>query len=190
LLAIWQSFIANNCWQFGNIILLNTRWQFGVQVLLNICWQFGVILSLNSNNSVTSFSWTRGSKLCFLTRFYYFSRYFLILVFLQKLLLTNFFTPFSAAQESNIFSRFLVPLALNGSTLYVHPHISGTECMRFSKQDAQGNLVVDSTQVFFCLSAFCQRFLMQTSIGQMQIIPFLFTQYPQAGTLLRDISLR
>ncbi len=37
---------------------------------------------LNRNNRVNSFYWTRGSKLCFLTCFPYFSRYFHILVFL------------------------------------------------------------------------------------------------------------
>jgi hypothetical protein len=83
LLAIWRSFIANDCWQFGNIALLNTRWRYGVHVLLNICWQFGVILMLISNNKVSRLYWTRGSKLCFLTRFSYFSCYFLILEFLQ-----------------------------------------------------------------------------------------------------------
>ncbi len=31
---------------------------------------------------------------------------------------------------------FLVPLALRGSTSYMRPHISGTECIGFSKQDA------------------------------------------------------
>jgi hypothetical protein len=31
---------------------------------------------------------------------------------------------------------FLVPLALQGSTLYMRPHISGTECVGFSKQAA------------------------------------------------------
>jgi hypothetical protein len=31
---------------------------------------------------------------------------------------------------------FLVPYALRGSTLYMHPHISSTECTGFSKQDA------------------------------------------------------
>ncbi len=97
LIATWLlaiSFIANDCLQFGNITSLNTCWQFSIQELLNICWQFGVhvllnicwrfsiILLLNSNNRVSSFSWTRESKLCFLTRFSYFSRYFLILVFL------------------------------------------------------------------------------------------------------------
>jgi hypothetical protein len=41
-------------------------------------------LSLSSHDRVSSFYWTRGSKLCFLARFSYFSCYFLILVFLQK----------------------------------------------------------------------------------------------------------
>jgi hypothetical protein len=31
---------------------------------------------------------------------------------------------------------YLVPLALQGSTLYMHPHISGTEHIGFWKQDA------------------------------------------------------
>jgi hypothetical protein len=31
---------------------------------------------------------------------------------------------------------FLVPLALRGSTSYMRPHISGTECIGFLKQDA------------------------------------------------------
>jgi hypothetical protein len=39
---------------------------------------------LNRNNRVSSFYWTRGSKLCFITCFSYFSCYFHILVFLQN----------------------------------------------------------------------------------------------------------
>ncbi len=39
---------------------------------------------LNRNDGVSSFYKTRGSKLCFLTCFSYFSCYFLILVFLQN----------------------------------------------------------------------------------------------------------
>ncbi len=39
---------------------------------------------LNKNVRVSSFYWTRGSKLCFLTCFSYFSHYFLILVFLRN----------------------------------------------------------------------------------------------------------
>ncbi len=37
---------------------------------------------LNRNNRVSTFYWTRGSKLCFLTCFSYLSRYFHILIFL------------------------------------------------------------------------------------------------------------
>ncbi len=35
-----------------------------------------------------------------------------------------------------ILVLFLVPLALQGSTPYVRPQISGTECIGFLKQDA------------------------------------------------------
>ncbi len=41
-------------------------------------------LLLSSNNSNSSFYWTRGSKICFLISFSYFSCYFLILEFLQN----------------------------------------------------------------------------------------------------------
>ncbi len=71
---------------------------------------------------------------------------------------------------------FLVPLALQAGTLYMCPHVSATERVGFLKQDACGNLVVDSLPVNFPLSAFCRRFLVRTSIGQMQIIPFLLTK--------------
>jgi hypothetical protein len=54
-LATWHSFIANDCWQFGNSALLNICWRFGIHVLLNICWQFGIILLLNSNDRVVAF---------------------------------------------------------------------------------------------------------------------------------------
>jgi hypothetical protein len=77
-----------------------------------------------------------------------------------KLLLTYVFAPFLAAWESDFSSHFLIPLAHRDSTLFVHPHVSGTERLDFSKQDTQGNLVVDSLPVIFPLSAFCQRFLM------------------------------
>jgi hypothetical protein len=49
-----------------------------------------------------------------------------------------------------IFLNFLSkpPLSLVG-------HVSGTERVDFLKQDARGNLVVDSLLVFFPLYAFC-----------------------------------
>jgi hypothetical protein len=61
---------------------------------------------LNRKDRVRSFYWTRGSKLCFLTCFSYFSRYFHILVFLRNRYLLIFFVPFSAAWESDFSSRF------------------------------------------------------------------------------------
>jgi hypothetical protein len=68
---------------------------------------------------------------------------------------------------------FLVPLALQASTLYMCPHVSRTERMVFSKQDACGNLVVASLPVNFPFSAFCQRFLLQMSVGLNTIHTFL-----------------
>jgi hypothetical protein len=59
---------------------------------------------------------------------------------------------------------FLIPLALRASTLYMRPHVSGTERVGFLKQDARGNLVVASLPVNFPFSAFCRSFLVQTSI--------------------------
>ncbi len=60
---------------------------------------------------------------------------------------------------------FLVPLALRACTLYMRPHVCGTERVGFSKQDARGNLIVASLLVNFPFSAFCRRFLVRTSVG-------------------------
>jgi hypothetical protein len=120
---------------------------------------------LNRNNRVSSFYWTRGSKLCFLTCFSYFSRYFHILVFSRNHYLLYFFCAFLGCTEIQFLIPFLVPLAIQASTLHMHPHISGTERVGFSKQDTRGNLVVASLLVNFPLSAFCRRFLVQTSVG-------------------------
>ncbi len=108
---------------------------------------------LNRNDRVSSFYWTRGSKLCLLTCFSYFSRYFLILVFLQNCYLLICLR-LSWLHGIPIFVPFLVPSTLQASTLYMCPHVSGTERMGFSKQDARGNLVVASLPVNFPLSAF------------------------------------
>ncbi len=39
-------------------------------------------------------------------------------------------------------NRYLLQYFLSASTLYIHPHVSGTERVGFSKQDTRGNLVV------------------------------------------------
>jgi hypothetical protein len=61
---------------------------------------------LNRNDRVSSFYKTRGSKLCFLTCFSYFSCYFHILVLLQNCYVLISLRPFSAARESDFLSHF------------------------------------------------------------------------------------
>jgi hypothetical protein len=84
---------------------------------------------------------------------------------------------------------FLVPLALRARTLYMCPHVSGTECMFFLKQDACGNLVVASLPVYFPFSAFCRRFLVRTSVGLYTHHTFLSFKNPRTDTFLRDLGL-
>ncbi len=105
-----------------------------------------------------------------------------------KSLLTIFFVPFSAAQI-RLLIPFLVPLALRASTSYMCSHVSGTECVGFSKQDACGNLVVASLPLNFPFSAFCQRFMVRTSVGLNMIHTFLSHKNPLTDTFLRDLGL-
>ncbi len=144
---------------------------------------------LNRNNRVSSFYWTRGSKLCFLTCFSYFSCYFHTLVFLQNCYLLILFCAFLGCTGIRFLVPFLLPLALWASLSYMRPHISGTEPMGFSKQDARGNLVVDSQPVIFPLSAFCKRFLVQTTIGLNANHTFLTHYNPWTDTFLHDLGL-
>jgi hypothetical protein len=65
----------------------------------------------------------------FLTCFSFFYRYFLILVLLRNRYLLG-------CTGIQFLVPFLVPLALQGSTSYMHPHISGKVHVGFSKQDA------------------------------------------------------
>jgi hypothetical protein len=46
-------------------------------------------------------------------------------IFTQSLL-SSFFAPFLAAQESNFSSHFLKPLVVQGNTWYMRRHVSGT----------------------------------------------------------------
>jgi hypothetical protein len=71
----------------------------------------------------------------------------------------------------------------------MRPHVSGTERVGFSKQDARGNLVVASLTVNFPFSAFCRRFLVQTTIGLKKTHTFLSHKNPQTDTFLRDLGL-
>ncbi len=68
---------------------------------------------------------------------------------------------------------FLVPLALQGSTLYMCPHISGTEHIGFSKQDA-----------FYLLLKVSEANLRWANANHT----FFTHKNPQTDTFLRDIS--
>jgi hypothetical protein len=71
----------------------------------------------------------------------------------------------------------------------MRPHISGTERMGFLKHDARGNLVVASLPVNFPFYAFCQRFLVQTSIRLNMNHIFLSHQNSWTDTFLHDLGL-
>jgi hypothetical protein len=60
---------------------------------------------------------------------------------------------------SSIFAKSLLTNFL--ALVYrMHPHVSGTERVGFSKQDAHGNLVVASLMVSFLLYELCRRGLL------------------------------
>ncbi len=90
-----------------------------------------------------------------------------------KSLLTNFFAPFLGCTGIRFLVPFLIPLALRGSTLYMRPHISGTECMGFLKQDT------------FCLLPKVSGVNVH---GANANLTFLTHKNPRTDTFLRDIS--
>ncbi len=72
---------------------------------------------------------------------------------------------------------------------YMRSHVSCTELVGFSKQDAHGNLVVASLPVNLPFSAFCRRFLLQTSVGLNTIHTFLSHNNPWTDTFFCDLGL-
>jgi hypothetical protein len=132
-MAIRRSFIAEKAIPFGNHLLLKKRWQFGHVISLNIRWQFGdthslsfcgrfddnpiakhlfAILAtsycLNRNDRVSIIAFFRLEGVNYVSHmFSYFSRYFLILVFLRDRYLLILLRPFLAIRESDFSSRFL-----------------------------------------------------------------------------------
>ncbi len=62
----------------------------------------------------------------------------------------------------------------------MRPHVSGTERVGFSKQDARGNLVVSSLQASFLFSILCGRRLLWTSVRLNMIHTFLSHKNPRA----------
>ncbi len=118
---------------------------------------------LNRNNRVSSFYETRGSKLCFLTYFSYFSRYFLILVFSQNCYLLN------SLRLSRLHGNLIscpVSRTLGTPSWYVvcaPPYFCHRSCgfLKARLSLKPGSRL--TTGNFF--SAFSRRILMQMSVG-------------------------
>ncbi len=187
-MAIWHSFIAkisNAIWRSFIAEYLLAIWLcFIAKCILAIRWHpiakhtlaiLATSYHLNRNNRVSSFYWTRGSKLCFLTCFSYFSCYFLILVFLRKCYLlislrlsrlngNPISCPISCTFETPSWYVVHAPQ-------YFWPRTRGFLEARCSREPGSS-----LTTGELSLSAFCQRFLVQTSIGWTWIIPFLLTK--------------
>ncbi len=164
------------------------RWRWTGVIL--IAGNLASPLSLSSNDRVSSFYWSRGSKLCFLTSFSYFSGYFIILGFLRShYLLVSL--RLSWLHGNPIFCPVFSNLVqLQDSTLYVHPHISGTHQACFLRTrhlwDPGSGL---STRL---ISHF--RSLPKVSgVNDSWVIAYLtglsFTHRPQVCTFLLGISL-
>jgi hypothetical protein len=139
---------------------------------LNSCWQFGDILLLSSNDTVCSFIWIRGSKHCFLTSFSNLYRYFLLLVFLQNCyLLVSLHL--SRLRGTPISYPIFIPFVLRILRCTCAPmflaHI--THFLEVRRLWKPGTKISTGFLSSFCLSF--RRFLVQTSIGQSGIIPFL-----------------
>ncbi len=70
------------------------------------------------------------------------------------------------------------------------PHVSGTERVVFSKQDACGNLVVASLPLNFPFSAFCGRCLLWTSVWTEHDSYLSFSQKSSSWHFLALAKLR
>ncbi len=141
---------------------------------LNSRWQFGDILSLSRNDriSISSLYWIRGSKNCFLASFSNLHCYFLFRVFLRKRYLLVSLHP--SWLRGNCISYSLFYTFGSPSTTCTSAPIFLAHMMCFLKARCSresGTKICTVSRY-----AFCRRFLMQTSVGSSQIIPFLLTQ--------------
>ena len=139
-------------------------------MLLNSCWQFEDTLSLSSNDSICSFNWIRGSKHCFLTSSNLY-RYFLLLLFLQNcyLLVSLHLSRLRGNQISHpVFIPFVLQLPRRTCAPKFLAHF--TRFLEVRCLWEPGSKISTGILSLFRLSF--QRFLVRTSIGQLQIIPF------------------
>ncbi len=188
LLAIWTSFIAKSLLVIWRSCIAKDSLTIWRLMLLNARWQFGNILFLSSNDRISSFYWVRESEHCFLTRFSNLNRYILFLVFLRNCYLLVSSRLSRLRRNPISHPVFLYHWYSEYHVIHAPPDFWHTWRV-FSKQDARGNLVQKLVPAFFPRSAFCQRFLMQTSVGSSWIIPFLLTQNFRTDIFSHDISL-
>jgi hypothetical protein len=71
--------------------------------------------------------------------------------------------------------------------LYMCPHVSGTEPMGFSKQDACRNLVVDSLLMIFPFPPFAEGFWCKCPLGKCESY-LSYSQKSLSSTFARDIG--
>ncbi len=187
-MAIWWSFIAK---------YLLVIWRYCIaKCTLAIWWHpiakhtLAILVTSycsNRNDRVSSFYWTRGSKLCFLTCFSYFRCYFLILEFLQNcysLISLRLSRLHGNPISCPISCTFGTPswYAVHAPPYFWHRTHGFLEARRSREP---GSRLTTSFLSPFCLS---KKVSGAKSIGRTRILPFL-TQYPSAGTFLPDISL-
>jgi hypothetical protein len=129
-------------------------------------------LLLSSNDRICSFNWIRGSKHCFLTSFSNFYRYFLFLVFLRhryllvslhlsRLCGTPISYPIFIPCVLRILCRTCAPMFLAHIMRFLEVRCSWEPGTRVCTG------IISPFRLFF------RRFLTQTSIGRLRIIPFL-----------------
>ncbi len=172
MLAILLCLLINRCFWSGEQISLNSYRQSDNLMSLNSRWWFGDILLLSSNDRICSFNWIRGSEQSFLTSFSNFYCYFLFLVFSQDcyLLVSSHL---SWLRRTLIFHPVSIPFVLRIPCSTCAPMFLA-HIMRFPEVRRSwepGTRISTGILSPFCLSF--RRFLVQMSIGQSPIIPFL-----------------
>ncbi len=148
----------------------------------------GNTLLLSINDRISCFYWIRGSKHCFLTSFSNINRYFLFLVISRNCYLLVSLGLSWLGRNPISHPIFLYLWYSKYHVIHAPPYFWHTWHVS-SKQDTRGSLVQELGPVLFTHFTFCQRFLMRTTFGRLQIIPFLLTWNSWTDTFLCDISL-
>ncbi len=154
----------------------------------NTRWQFGNILLLSRNDRISSFSWIRGSKHCFLTSFSGHNCYFLFLVFLRNCYLLVYLC-LSRLHGNPISHPLFYTFGTPSIKSYMRPHISGTlDAFSWSKM-LVGTWYKNQYQFSFPVLPFAEGFSCEHWLGARESYLFFSRKIPQTDIFLRDISL-